>query len=296
MVAFPGVTFPGVPKWTPPALPNMTAHMDKISVQAQFAQGQADDFGGSAPPLPGPWRDSREFVMAMMALLFVILFIRLIVKRCAKSNPKFDKVLTNLEGDLAAGYPWITAVLALLVVTANAVLLAGLLRTLDSFGIVGKHVARGAARVNGTVVLFEQRVFLANETFFNFSRQADEALAAMRKVSRATAAELFEVAVPNAAGAHARRIIEENGEQAVATLLATSDAGKMITAQLQSFGGQQLPFQSLTEDINSLSYMVDQVSSAVDILQTVNEMRSRRCAHTNCSRVVRKSTPDIEMK
>ena len=52
----------------------------------------------------------------------------------------------------------------------------------------------------------------------------------------------------------------------------------MITAQLQSFGGQQLPFQSLTEDINSLSYMVDQVSSAVDILQTVNEMRSRRCA------------------
>jgi hypothetical protein len=135
------------------------------------------------------------------------------------------------------------------------VLLAGLLlRTFDSFGIVGKHVARGAARVNGTVVLFEQRVCLANETFFNFSRQADEALAAMRKVFRRGALR---------GGRPERGVMEENGEQAVATLLATSDAGKMFTAQLQSFGGQQLPFQSLTEDMNSLSYTytVDQVSS-----------------------------------
>ena len=281
-------------------MPDMDAEMAKVMAQTTVARDQANAgaiaFGDAAPPLPGPWKDSGEFAMGMLALFFALLLMRFIVKRCAQKNPKFNKALGALESDLAAGYPWITAVLALLVIAANGVLLGGLLRTLDSFAVVGTHVQAGTVQVNGTILAFEARVHAANTTFANFSASMNEAIDEMRKVSRANAAELFTVAVPNAAGGHAKAIIERNSAQALGTLAASSAAAEQVKLRLESFGAQQLPFQSLTDDINSLSYMVDQISSAVEILDKVSEMRRRQCEHSNCSRVVRSKIPDIDMR
>jgi hypothetical protein len=76
-----------------------------------------------------------------------------------------------------------------------------------------------------------------------------------------------------------------------------------VSTKLLSFTQTKLPFANLAEDVNQLSYVLDQIASAVNIMNQVADLRSKYCLANNCTgpdqavaRVVRTTVPDIDLK
>jgi hypothetical protein len=125
-------------------------------------------------------------------------------KKLRKKSPAFDHVMLSAAEDIDAGTPYVTALLAGLVIAANIMLLVGILRTLDAFVGIGAHIQAGTAQVDGMLVVFQANIQVASETFLNYSATANDTLTAIRVNNQEAATLMFDDIIPNAAPAPAR--------------------------------------------------------------------------------------------
>ena len=275
-----------------------------LTAYPNVAQTGLEGYGSGAPPvLGGPWANGAEFAYTVLGLFLALSIAGIACKKLRKKSPAFDHFMLAAAEDIDAGTPYVTALLAGLVIAANIMLLVGILRTLDAFVGIGAHIQAGTAQVDGMLVVFQANIQVANETFLNYSAIANDTLTAIRAYNQEAATLMFDDIIPNAAGARAHALLQEHGQRALSALVTISIGADAVSTKLLSFTQTKLPFANLAEDVNQLSYVLDQIASAVNIMNQVADLRSKYCLANNCTgpdqavaRVVRTTVPDIDLK
>ena len=124
---------------------------------------------------------------------------------------------------------------------------------------------------------FEALVVLTQDTFGNFTAAANAALNETRMVTAIQRTRFFDEVVPARAYSQASALLGATFAAALNNLVALGAGSVAMQQRFGALRAQRLPFAQLSDDINTLSYTLDQLSAAVDILAQVHSMRERHC-------------------
>jgi hypothetical protein len=214
----------------------------------------------------------------------IVFFIRHHLKKV--DQRKEIKNLQDLESQLEADYPYITAFLAFLVVAANISIITGLLLSAESVNKVLDHVGDGANVGIVATQEFESDIDYFEIKYYNFTKKISDAVAEIQLASDLAKHGVVEIAdaVSKTADAAVKSELYYQAEVLFTdvnskldkidqiNLLGTRYLGLMATTAVF-----ETQYGSMAIDVNTLAYIADQAELALEMLDSAASEMDKYC-------------------